>query len=77
MKNWKIVKVELNESELESITCSICKVIYDDCLELQEFLSFYNHCGYGSLFGDGNTINIDICQHCLKEKFGKYVELVK
>lgn len=41
-------------------------------LELQErtairFLADY----YGSVFGDGNLVEADICQHCLQEVFGK------
>ena len=23
--------------------------------------------GYGSVFGDGNRLKVDICQHCLKK----------
>ena len=51
---------------IESVTCDVCQTTYDDEMELQEmvFLDFIT--GYGSVFGDGTKIDIDICQHCLK-----------
>ena len=52
-------------------TCDICKTkyIYDDntesIYEAQEFLHIRRYGGYGSVFGDGETVECDICQHCL------------
>jgi hypothetical protein len=36
--------------------------------EAQEFVSIDFVGGYGSVFGDGTRVNLDICQYCLKEK---------
>lgn len=44
----------------------------DDIYETQEFVYIRNDCGYGSVFGDGATLAIDICQHCLKDILDKH-----
>jgi len=65
----KIVKKEI--SEKESIVCDICgkEYSYDtlSILDAQEFISIHRIGGYGSIFGDGHPINMDICQHCFKK----------
>lgn len=38
--------------------------------ECGEFISIRHDCGYGSVFGDGCRIEIDVCQHCISELFG-------
>jgi len=49
------------------VTCSKCsKVITpDNIIEWQEWQSINFTGGYGSKFGDGQTIRIDLCQDCL------------
>ena len=62
--------------KITSITCDICGKEYSkekDIYECQEFIHIYENCGYGSIFGDGDSIELDICQHCFKKLFeGKY-----
>jgi len=63
-----------------SIMCDICKKEYSlseergnvDILETQEFHHVRFTGGYGSVFGDCNKIECDICQHCLKKLIGEY-----
>lgn len=63
----------------KTITCDICKKTFDaspygkDIFEVQEFIHIRAAGGYGSVFGDGEKISCDICQHCLKEKLGEYI----
>jgi len=60
----------------KSITCDVCekKYIYDeDDMEIQEFQIIRSTGGYGSVFGDGAEVKLDICQHCLDEKLGIYM----
>ena len=55
--------------------CDICGKEYkpDDHFEIQEFLHIRRTGGYGSVFGDEERIECDICQHCLKTFIdGKY-----
>ena len=75
---------EVTETKTEkiatSVICDICKKEYSlseergnvDILETQEFHYVRFTGGYGSVFGDCNEIECDICQHCLKELIGKY-----
>jgi len=65
-----------------SVTCDVCKkkYLYDDsadAMEIQEFHLIKFTGGYGSIFGDGNPISCDICQHCLKEKLGEFLKQVE
>lgn len=66
----KLVKPKPHETlEVVFITCDVCKKEYeiDDTFEIQEFYHITHQCGYGSVFGDGEVLKIDICQHCLKK----------
>lgn len=72
MRNYR----EIVTNETQSITCDVCKKTYDvekDWEETQEFVSVNQGCGYGSVFGDGNIMLVDICQHCFKKLLGEYV----
>lgn len=78
MINRKIVKETIEHEVTESITCDICKKTFDkeDIFEVQEFTHIKMSCGYGSVFGDGDSIELDICQNCLKEKLGEYIRII-
>jgi antitoxin CcdA len=61
MRNFedKVVKV------ISRLTCDSCgEEASSDDSEFHEFISVNHRCGYGSIHGDGNTINIDLCQRC-------------
>lgn len=45
--------------------------------EHQERAAIHFRGGYGSIFGDGNLVEADICQHCLKEVLGKYLRVTE
>lgn len=47
-----------------------------DC-EHQERIAIRFRAGYGSVFGDGNLVEADICQHCLQEVLGKYLRITE
>ena len=64
-----MVKYEERKTEhLVGITCDVCKKEYssDDYSEYLEFVQVNDTGGYGSIFGDGLKMQIDICQHCFK-----------
>jgi len=68
------------DEEIVSIFCDVCMKEfknnnYEDSIEFQEMLTLEDNCGSGSIFGDGSTISLDICQHCLKEKLGEYIRI--
>lgn len=57
-----------------SITCDRCKRSYKNDMDIQEFLCHYNTGGYASVFGDGAVISLDLCQHCVKELLGDFIQ---
>ncbi|MEY0026692.1 hypothetical protein AB7W40_22275 [Providencia rettgeri] len=38
----------------------------NDNPEFHEFLSIDRLAGFDSVFGDGNSLKLDLCQHCVK-----------
>lgn len=63
---------------LHTVTCDVCRKAYDtdDWEEIQEFLYIDFSAGYGSIFGDLNKVQADVCQHCLKEKLGPFLQII-
>lgn len=43
--------------------------------EAEEFISIDRVGRYYSIFGDGNRISVDICQHCLKDVLGEWLRI--
>lgn len=60
-----------------SLTCDKCGKQYgsEDTYERQEAYRFRFTGGYSSVFGDGNKISCDLCQHCLKELIGEFCKI--
>ena len=70
--------VEQKVKVAESIICDICQKEYickKDWEEVQEFVRINTLAGYGSVFGDGSTVKIDICQRCFDDKLGEYLRI--
>ena len=77
MINYTTVKIP--KKTPESITCSRCKTTFDfqdpdNDFETQEFLSYDDIAGFGSILGDGTHFRIDLCQHCFVELCGDFIE---
>ena len=48
--------------------CVLCGLSAElTTVEGEEFISIRHTCGWGSIFGDGNFLRIDICQYCFKK----------
>ncbi|MGD7191377.1 hypothetical protein [Ralstonia pseudosolanacearum] len=62
--------------KLTACTCDRCgrRLVPDDG-EWQERLSFDHSCGFDSVFGDGNTVGLDLCQHCVREVLGQWLRI--
>jgi len=76
MKTYKKTKCVVET--LGKLICDVCKKEYNpekDILETQEFNHINFQGGYDSVFGDGSTVELDICQHCLKKLLGEYIRL--
>jgi Fe2+ or Zn2+ uptake regulation protein len=68
-------KEVLTDTHIKCDRCGKTVSIDDEYEEAQEFLELEERGGYGSVFGDGVLIQLDLCQHCQKELFGEYVRL--
>jgi hypothetical protein len=65
-------------SYVKQIRCDRCDrlaEVGDAELEFQEFVSINQQAGYASIFGDGNHVQVDLCQHCLKEVLGPWLRI--
>ena len=66
---------ELHEVIIKYI-CDRCgeEIAAENYLEFQEVVSIYINGGYGSVFGDGASLSCHLCQRCVKEILGKYLQ---
>jgi antitoxin CcdA len=72
----KYRKEKITSEVIDKVICEVCKTEYDctkDFLEVQEIQHISVDGGFGSIFGDGVKLKADICQHCFKKIFGKYL----
>ena len=71
LKTKKNIEVE----EVIGMKCDVCNKTFnsDDWIEVQEMVSITKTGGYGSRFGDGNTITLDICEECFYNQYADNV----
>jgi len=48
----------------------------DEPGEWQERLSIDHLGGFESVFGDGNTVRLDLCQYCVREALGPWLRII-
>lgn len=81
--SWKTRTTRVKHEVEESITCDACqKTFLTNChksgpwdpFEIQEMLRWKTRGGYGSVFGDGEEISLDLCQHCVKKYLGEFIQ---
>ena len=64
--------------ETAFVTCDRCHREMapnaQDC-EHQERVAIRFRAGYNSVFGDGNLVEADLCQHCVKEVLGPWLRV--
>lgn len=60
----------------KQIRCDRCGHISElGDAEFGEMVCVDFRAGYGSIFGDGNDIQVDLCQHCLKVTLGHWLRV--
>ena len=68
-------KIEIvAETRCVSLICDCCKKEFDNDMDLQEFLTYYNTGGYSSVFGDGAVMSLELCQDCVKKLLGEFIQ---
>lgn len=74
MKNFKNIVIK----EVSKITCNVCgQQATPNDYAYHEFISVNQHCGYGSIHGDGNQFSIDLCQQCFANMCGDSLTVVE
>lgn len=72
MKKRTLVQIEA----ITGISCDRCmKRVTKDDADWYEMQSIEFTGGYGSIFGDGMNVSIDLCPHCLKETLGQWLHI--
>jgi len=63
--------------ELAACTCDRCQrpLTPTEPGEWEERLSLDHSCGFDSIFGDGNLVCLDLCQHCVRELLGEWLRI--
>lgn len=63
---------------VSSVECDNCKKIIsaDDDIEFGEVVKIRFSGGFGSVWGDGSSVSIDLCQNCSLEIF-KDIAIIK
>jgi len=69
--------VEQTVRKVDGIECSKCKktVYADEDLEFQETMHYKTVGGYGSVWGDGNTVEVSLCQYCAYDLFKDFATI--
>lgn len=74
--------MKVYEKQLSSVfvrcVCDACGAEHDNSnFELQEFVHISFRGGYGSIFGDGNLVEGDLCQACVKQLLGPFLRVTE
>lgn len=75
-----IIFREVVAQEPAAITCDRCGRSAENepnNFEYEEYLSIVHACGYGSIIGDGTTLQLDLCQHCVKELLYPFARMIE
>lgn len=63
-------------SYTKQLRCDRCGLLSEvGDVEFPEFVCVDMKAGYGSTFGDGNDVQIDLCQHCVKTVLGEWLRV--
>ena len=71
---------EVTIQEPDAIICDRCGRRAESDMnrfEFEEYLSIDQVCGYGSIIGDGTRLQLDLCQHCVKELLSPFARLTE
>jgi NMD protein affecting ribosome stability and mRNA decay len=70
------VKTMETVSVVNQIRCDRCgKEAERGELGFQEMISIGFKAGYASIFGDGNRVEVDLCESCLRDSLGAWLRV--
>lgn len=63
-------------SVVHQIRCDRCgKEFESGEVGFEQMLSIGFNAGYGSIFGDGNRVDIDLCEICVRDTLGTWLQI--
>ena len=76
MLQKETVTVAKDEEILTAKQCDKCKIVFppSDYVEWQEFIHISMEGGYGSVWGDGIEVKVDLCQRCGLDLFKDFAQ---
>ncbi len=77
MINYETEMVEVESRTIKSVICDKCGREFTDTLDLQEFHFIQFIGGYSSAFGDGSSVECQICQNCLYDMIKDIYRIIK
>lgn len=73
-------KIEQRQHQVKVVVCDRCGKSMSDDLPYEGYnnrTQIRFRAGYGSLFGDGNKVEGDLCDACLHQLLGRYLRIVE
>jgi hypothetical protein len=69
--------IQRDETVVDAYTCDDCKTRFpvESWMDTQEMLRWRTTGGYGSIFGDGAEISLDLCQACVQKRLGDILRI--
>ena len=65
-------------SVVNQIKCDRCGLeVQRDEIRFGEMICIAFDAGYGSIFGDGNRVELDLCESCLRDSLGPWLRVTK
>lgn len=70
--------IQKHVDQVVGFVCNNCQITHRedvDYTEIVEMVHINFVGGYGSVWGDGNTVDITLCQHCCHKLLGSIAEV--
>lgn len=65
-----------NATRIVGVVCDCCHAELRDDIDIHEVVHLRLHAGYGSAWGDGNTVDVDLCDACGHRTSAPYARVV-
>ena len=75
-----LIKEQFVKTEaISGFICDRCGVEHstEDIIEMQEAFHYRTTGGYGSLWGDGTTVEVVLCQKCATELLSEFMRKIE
>ena len=73
----KTIGTALQRMTTEMVCDRCARQTSHDDLEFQEFISIDYVAGYESVFGAGSRVQLDLCQSCVQQVLGAWVQVTE